>query len=195
MLWVPHRLVNPPTSVNWPRRSAQTSVAAGADLTIIRGDGLVNGPSCGILLGTKVAIGRIVQHPLFSAWQLDPLRTAALLATVDVLRRPVARRRHIAAVAMPEDVRRESPQSSRADGCTTYARRRRRVCYSNGNAKPFVGGARRQRLAFVRRGTRRVQRRHCVAGQPFEGCALSDRWPSGGRSNRPRSADCNSAAR
>jgi L-seryl-tRNA(Ser) seleniumtransferase len=75
-------LVNPPSSINWPRRSAQTSVAAGADLTIIRGDGLVYGPSCGILLGTKEVIGRIVQHPLFSAWQLDPLRAAALLATV-----------------------------------------------------------------------------------------------------------------
>jgi L-seryl-tRNA(Ser) seleniumtransferase len=74
-------LVNPPTSINWPRRSAQASAAAGADLTIIRGDGLVNGPSCGILLGSNEIIRRIVEHPLYPAWQIDPLRASALLAT------------------------------------------------------------------------------------------------------------------
>jgi L-seryl-tRNA(Ser) seleniumtransferase len=70
-------LVNPPASIAWPQRSAQASIAAGVDLAIIRGDGLVNGPGCGILLGNRDVVRRIVAHPLFAAWQLDPLRTAA----------------------------------------------------------------------------------------------------------------------
>ena len=76
-------LVNPPASVAWPRRSAQASIAAGVDLVIIRGDGLVNGPSCGILLGTQDVIARIVAHPLFSGLQIDPLRAAALTASIE----------------------------------------------------------------------------------------------------------------
>lgn len=76
-------LVNPPESIAWPRRSAQASIAAGVDLAILRGDGMVNGPSCGILLGSHDVINRVVNHPLFAACDLDPLRTAALLATAE----------------------------------------------------------------------------------------------------------------
>jgi len=75
-------LVTPPAAIVWPRRSAQASLAAGADLVIIRGDALVGGPACGILLGRYEVIRRVVEHPLFAAWQLDPLRTAALTATL-----------------------------------------------------------------------------------------------------------------
>jgi L-seryl-tRNA(Ser) seleniumtransferase len=75
-------LVTPPATIPWPRRSAQASLAAGADLVIIRGDALVGGPACGILLGRQDAIRRITEHPLFAAWQLDPLRAAALTATM-----------------------------------------------------------------------------------------------------------------
>jgi L-seryl-tRNA(Ser) seleniumtransferase len=81
-------LVNPPESIAWPRRSAQASLSAGVDLAILRGDGMVNGPSCGILLGNREVIGRITNHPLFAAWQLDPLRTATLLATVECYDHP-----------------------------------------------------------------------------------------------------------
>lgn len=75
-------LVNPPAALSWPQRSAQTSIAAGVDLALIRGDGLVGGPACGILLGNRNVVCRITDQPLFSAWELDPLRTAALTATV-----------------------------------------------------------------------------------------------------------------
>lgn len=81
-------LINPLESIAWPRRSAQASLAAGVDLAILRGDGLVNGPSCGILLGSRDVIGRIVNHPLFSGCELDPLRTAALLATAECYDHP-----------------------------------------------------------------------------------------------------------
>lgn len=81
-------LVNPPESIAWPRRSALASIAAGVDLVILRGDGMVNGPSCGILLGSREAINRIVNHPLFAACQLDPLRNAALVATAECYDRP-----------------------------------------------------------------------------------------------------------
>jgi L-seryl-tRNA(Ser) seleniumtransferase len=50
---------------------------------ILRGDGLVGGPSCGILLGSNEVIHRITAHPLFAAWSLDPLRMAALTATLE----------------------------------------------------------------------------------------------------------------
>lgn len=75
-------LVRPPASITWPRRSAQESIAAGADLVILRGDCLVNGPACGILLGKTEVIDRILAHPLFAAMRLDALRSAALTATL-----------------------------------------------------------------------------------------------------------------
>jgi L-seryl-tRNA(Ser) seleniumtransferase len=50
---------------------------------LLRGDGLVGGPSCGILAGRQDLIGRITSHPLFVAWQLDALRCAALIGTLE----------------------------------------------------------------------------------------------------------------
>jgi L-seryl-tRNA(Ser) seleniumtransferase len=76
-------LVAPPATVSWPRRSAAASIAAGVDLVILRGDGLVGGPSCGILLGSNEVIRRITAHPLFAAWSIDSLRMAALTATLE----------------------------------------------------------------------------------------------------------------
>ena len=55
----------------------------GADLVLLRGDGLVGGPSCGILAGRQDLIQRINSHPLFAAWQLDALRGAALIGTLE----------------------------------------------------------------------------------------------------------------
>jgi L-seryl-tRNA(Ser) seleniumtransferase len=83
-------LVAPPASVSWPRRSAAASISAGVDLVILRGDGLVGGPSCGILLGSKEIIRRITAHPLFSAWSIDPFRMAALTATLECYENPTA---------------------------------------------------------------------------------------------------------
>lgn len=76
-------LVEPPATISWPRRSAAASIAAGADLVMLRGDALVGGPACGVVLGNREVIARIVRHPLFSALQLDPLRSTALASTVE----------------------------------------------------------------------------------------------------------------
>jgi L-seryl-tRNA(Ser) seleniumtransferase len=72
-----------PVNVSWPKRSAKASLAAGVDLVVLRGDGLVGGPACGILLGRKEAVERITAHPLFAACRLDRLREAALAATLE----------------------------------------------------------------------------------------------------------------
>jgi L-seryl-tRNA(Ser) seleniumtransferase len=64
--------------------SAAERVAAGAGLVILRGDGLVGGPRCGILLGTRQLIARIETHPLFPAWQADQISLAALDAVLAV---------------------------------------------------------------------------------------------------------------
>jgi L-seryl-tRNA(Ser) seleniumtransferase len=75
-------LVDPPEAVAWPRRSVRGSLASGVDLVIVRGDGLIGGPACGILAGNAEVIGRIAVHPLCAAWRLDPLRAAGLIGTL-----------------------------------------------------------------------------------------------------------------
>jgi L-seryl-tRNA(Ser) seleniumtransferase len=74
-----------PSTMGIDRRSAQSSLASGADLVILRGGGLAVGPPCGILLGRRDPISQILAHPMFAAWQLDPLRDAALTATLESL--------------------------------------------------------------------------------------------------------------
>jgi L-seryl-tRNA(Ser) seleniumtransferase len=62
--------------------SIAAHVAAGAHLVVARGNGLVGGPRCGILVGTRGLIHRIESHPLFAAWCADPATCAALQATL-----------------------------------------------------------------------------------------------------------------
>jgi L-seryl-tRNA(Ser) seleniumtransferase len=76
-------LVDPPPTIDWPRRSVRASLAAGAEVAVVRGDGLLGGPPCGILVGSQAVLQRIASHPLFEAWRLDGLRRAALLATLE----------------------------------------------------------------------------------------------------------------
>lgn len=79
----PAPLIDPPASLGSLGRSAAASLAGGADLVILRGDALVGGPNCGILLGRDDLIQRVFAHPLFPACEIDPLRAAALAATVE----------------------------------------------------------------------------------------------------------------
>lgn len=72
-----------PPSFSWPRQSVRARLAAGVDVALVRGDGLVGGPSCGILAGRQEIVRRIVEHPLFAAWQLDALRLAGLAGTLE----------------------------------------------------------------------------------------------------------------
>ena len=85
-----HRLIDPPATLIWLGRSAAASVATGADLVILRGDALVGGPACGILLGRDNVVQRIAGHPLFVTCEIDPLRAAALRATLSCYEAPSA---------------------------------------------------------------------------------------------------------
>jgi L-seryl-tRNA(Ser) seleniumtransferase len=75
-------LVDPPASIQWPRRSVRAMLETGVDLIIVRGDGLLGGPTCGVILGRQDVIDRIAAYPLFKSWQLDPMRSAALMGTL-----------------------------------------------------------------------------------------------------------------
>jgi L-seryl-tRNA(Ser) seleniumtransferase len=76
-------IVDPPAPFDWPHRSAKATLGVGVDVVLVRGDGLIGGPSCGILAGRKDIIQRIADHPLFAAWRLDALRSATLLGTLE----------------------------------------------------------------------------------------------------------------
>ena len=64
--------------------TATASLAAGANLVLLRGDGLVGGPRAGLLLGDRDLIHRIERHPLFAAWRADAITLAALEATLEL---------------------------------------------------------------------------------------------------------------
>jgi len=76
----------PALGANLP--TVATSLAAGTHLAIVRGNGLVGGPSCGLLVGTHELIDRIESHPMFPAWQVHPSTAAALAATLALFSDP-----------------------------------------------------------------------------------------------------------
>jgi L-seryl-tRNA(Ser) seleniumtransferase len=67
--------------------SATASVAAGVDLTILAGDGLLGGPRAGLVLGGLDPVQRCVAHPIATALRGDALQLAALAATLRSYRR------------------------------------------------------------------------------------------------------------
>lgn len=62
--------------------AVEQSIQAGVDLVIVRGEGLVGGPLCGIILGKQNLVTKISQHVFTVAGALDPLRRSALLSTL-----------------------------------------------------------------------------------------------------------------
>jgi len=73
--------------------SAAASVAAGADLVIFRGDGLLGGPACGIIVGRRELIDRIARHPMAAPLQVNSLTLAALAAALRQARDPAEAKR------------------------------------------------------------------------------------------------------
>src|SRR5262249_6531179 len=57
-------------------------LSAGADLILCRGDKLLGGPQCGLMIGSRTAILRAEADPLMRALRVDKLTLAALEATL-----------------------------------------------------------------------------------------------------------------
>ena len=75
--------------------TAQSSVEAGADLTILSGDKLLGGPRCGIVIGRRALIERLATHPLAGLHSADKLSLAALAGTLRLYRQPEIARRDL----------------------------------------------------------------------------------------------------
>jgi L-seryl-tRNA(Ser) seleniumtransferase len=61
-------------------------LAAGADLVIVDGSGLVGGPACGLVIGRGKFVELVANHPLASLAAAGPLIAAALNATLELYR-------------------------------------------------------------------------------------------------------------
>ncbi|MEM6331169.1 MAG: hypothetical protein AAF790_13090 [Planctomycetota bacterium] len=68
--------------------SAGAALAAGADLVLLRGDGLVGGPAVCIVLGRSELIDRLGRQTLAAAVRAAPFSAAALAATLKLLSDP-----------------------------------------------------------------------------------------------------------
>jgi L-seryl-tRNA(Ser) seleniumtransferase len=67
-----------------PQPTAAAAIAAGAALVLLRGDGLLGGPSCGVIAGKQSLISQLAAHPLARAAACDKSTLAALEATLQL---------------------------------------------------------------------------------------------------------------
>ena len=64
--------------------TAAAAIQAGASLVILRGDGLLGGPSCAVICGKSALISQLAAHPLMRTSTCDKSITAALEATLEL---------------------------------------------------------------------------------------------------------------
>ena len=76
------------------------SIQAGADLVLFSGDKLIGGPQCGIIVGKKQHIQKIINDPLMRAMRVGKMTLAALQATLKLYQRPKEARMQIPLLRM-----------------------------------------------------------------------------------------------
>lgn len=79
-------LVNPQSHGLAAVDTIRDRLAAGADLVLVDGAGLVGGPSCGLLFGRRSLVDAAGSHPLARLAAIDSIHAAALQATVQLYR-------------------------------------------------------------------------------------------------------------
>jgi L-seryl-tRNA(Ser) seleniumtransferase len=79
-------LVNPQSHGLAAVETIRERLAAGADLVVVDGAGLLGGPSCGLLFGRRPLIDAAANHPLARLAAIDALHAAALHATAQLYR-------------------------------------------------------------------------------------------------------------
>jgi L-seryl-tRNA(Ser) seleniumtransferase len=79
-------VINPSTYGLPSIETLEDRLAAGADLVVADGAGLLGGPGCGVLVGKRKVIEAVAAHHLASLAALDAARAAALHATLVLYR-------------------------------------------------------------------------------------------------------------
>lgn len=76
------------------------SIKDGADVVLFSGDKLIGGPQCGIIIGKRKYIDKVLKNPLMRAMRVDKMTLAALAATLRAYRNPESAQQEIPILRM-----------------------------------------------------------------------------------------------